>query len=161
ATTYWSIEKENVMNRKWRLALLPALAVGVALVMAGLSAGQRRDDDRREPPPRDGRGREPVQIDKEEAAGLDILVKEITDPQETTRATGRTGTGTVARRAWWLLGNMGEGDDEATAEAARKLIANIEQRGLRNPFGPPDGCGPPDGRRPPDGPRGPFGVEQV
>jgi hypothetical protein len=149
------------MTRTWRIAGLGALAMGLSLLLAGLSAGQKLADDRsKKETAREGEKKEQAKTDEDVEAWVQMLLKRITDRHDTIRESARAALVAVGKPAMPALEKLAKGDDSATASAARSVIMHIKQESMRPRFGPyGGGRGGPFGGR--GGAAGPFAIEQA
>jgi hypothetical protein len=173
--------KESLMQhvfhyRRWLGAL--AGVAGAVLLLASFGTAQQPKDGPKPPPP--GKD-QPSKPDPAVEAWVKTLAEKMTDRHDIIRESARQALIAVGRPAVPTLRKLAEGDDGATAEAARKVIARIEHgpdpRAFAGPGGPGGGpggfpggpgggfpgrpgAGPPPGGppgQPPGGPGGPGG----
>lgn len=155
------------MCRFWKLLPVAGLCAGLGLTM---SVADAQPPERKGPPPRgerrgpEGERRPDSRSESQVDAWVRTLAEKMTDPHDTIRESARAGLIAAGPAALPILRRVAEGDDEARATAARRLIDAIERGGPRGMMpGGPRGFQPPFfggfggfGGRGPDA-RPPFG----
>lgn len=161
-----------------RLKFAGALGVTAAVLSLSYLSAQPPEDRPKDGPgrgfkgkfgPRDRNEENPsAHVDREVEEWVRMLAEKITDRHDEIRDSARAALTAVGPAALPTLRRLADGNDGATATAARKVIGRIEHHGPPGPFGmmTMGGTGGPAlGRRPDgdrgDGPRpGPFGGDR-
>jgi hypothetical protein len=92
-----------------------------------------------DPPAKDGKDKEaPAKVDKDVEAWVNVLAAKIADRHDSIRESARHALMAVGKPALPALQKLADGNDGASAEAARRVIAQIENGpdGHPGPFGP-------------------------
>src|SRR5437764_289103 len=113
--------------------LLGALAAGAGavLLLVNLGTAQQPREGPKPPPGKE----QPGKADPAVESWVKLLAEKMTDRHDTIRESARQALVAIGRPAVPMLRKMAEGDDGATAEAARKVIARIEHGPDMHAFG--------------------------
>ena len=115
------------MKTNQRMTWRAAVAMTLALLVVSLALAQQPSRGR------DGGREPPAKGDAALDAWIKILTDKITDRHDSIRESAREALVVVGRPALPALKKLAEGDDGADAEAARKIIARIENGGRPGP----------------------------
>ncbi|QEL17359.1 hypothetical protein [Limnoglobus roseus] len=135
------------MRRFWKFLPAALLGASVSLSMAANGQGPRGGDRPRGPQPPAAGNRTPEDQPRDRAGDrrderkgsseveswVKTLAEKITDPHDTVRDSARAALVAVGPPALPLLRKLADGDNDAKATAAKKLIAAIDRGNARSP----------------------------